>query len=119
MSSESRAKTQTGEVINYMQVNANTFADFYRYANYIWAGPLEIIFSLTILYFYIGNAMFVGLGVMAILGPLNSYFAHCFSRAQADKLVVSDSRIKILNEVLGGKPSLSFYLLFNNLFYHS
>ena len=53
--------------------------------------------------------MFSGLAVMILLVPLNSYFAHKFSIAQHKKLIVSDSRIKIINEVLNGIKVIKFY----------
>lgn len=109
MSSESRAKTQSGEIINLMQVNANTIADFAKYANYTWAAPLEILLSVIVLYFYIGNAIFAGIAAMAVMAPLNSWLAHKISIYQADKLVISDSRIKIINEVLNGIKVIKFY----------
>jgi hypothetical protein len=54
------------------------------------------------LWFYIGNAMFAGVIALAILIPLNSYFANQYSVAQMKKLEISDSKIKIINEVLNG-----------------
>ena len=85
-----------------MQVNANTLSEFSKFANYIWSGPLEIILSLIILYMYIGNTVFAGIAVMIVVTPINSYIAHRFSLDQENKLVVSDSRIKVINEVLNG-----------------
>jgi hypothetical protein len=53
--------------------------------------------------------VFAGIGVMAIMLPFNSYFANRFSIDQANKLEVSDTRIKIINEVLSGIKVIKFY----------
>mgnify|MGYP002789196774 CR=1 FL=1 len=67
LSNQSRLKTQTGEIINLMQVNANSFTELARFGNNLWAAPVEIILSFFILYKFIGYAVFAGLGAMLIL----------------------------------------------------
>ncbi len=85
-----------------MQVNANALAEFARFSNFLWGAPIEIAISLSMLWFYIGNAIFVALGALVVLMPINTLSARYFSKAQEKKLLLSDSRIKILNEILNG-----------------
>ena len=85
-----------------MQINSNAVCEFSRLGMYIWGAPIEIALSLALLWFYLGNAVFAGLGALIILMPFNSYFANRFSKAHEKKLQISDSRIKILNEILNG-----------------
>jgi ATP-binding cassette subfamily C (CFTR/MRP) protein 4 len=84
------------------KVNANSFVEFLKQLNYLWASLLEIILSNFILWVYLGNAALVGMLALVILLPLNSYFAHQYSVAQLKKLRISDSKIKIINKVLNG-----------------
>ena len=109
LSDEARAETQTGEMINLMQVDANSFAEYHRVANILWSGVLDVIISFAVLYAYIGNAVFAGIGALMILVPLNLFFAHKLSIASEKKLEVSDSRMKIINEVLNGIKVIKFY----------
>jgi hypothetical protein len=61
------------------------------------------------LYFYIGVAVFAGLGAMVLLLPLNAIMAKFYNEAQTEKLKFSDTRIKIINEVLSGIKVIKLY----------
>jgi hypothetical protein len=61
------------------------------------------------LYFYMGVAIFAGLGALVLLLPLNAIIAKIYNEAQTKKLKFSDTRIKIINEVLSGIKVIKLY----------
>nr|UOU03334.1 ATP-binding cassette subfamily C1-1 [Brachionus rubens] len=118
LSTESRRKATTGEILNLMQVNTHIFVELSMYGHQLWSGPIKVILSSVILWFYLGPAVFAGLGAMAVLVPLNSIFMGHYSKAETRKLKFKDSKMKILNEVLNGIKVIKFYgweISFENL----
>ena len=102
MSTESKQKTTSGEIMNLIQLNAESFVRATSFLHMVYGAVVEVILAILFLWFYIGVAAFVGLGTMIILGPLNSYFTHKFSNAESKKYEKKDERIKKLNEILNG-----------------
>lgn len=100
------------------QIDAQQFVDFAWFGNALWTSPLELLVAAVILWFYLGNAIFAGIGLLAVLLPLNSFTARMASRAQARKLVINDSRVKTINEILSGIKVIKLYgweISFQNL----
>ncbi|CAF1007103.1 unnamed protein product, partial [Brachionus calyciflorus] len=109
LSNESRRKATTGEILNLMQVNTHKFVELSMHGHQVWSGPIKIIAASVLLWYYIGPAVFAGLGVMAILAPLNSIFMTKYSKAETEKLKHQDAKMKILNEILNGIKMIKFY----------
>jgi hypothetical protein len=61
------------------------------------------------LWFYMGPAIFAGLGVMIFILPFNALMAKLYDKFQTKKLKISDNRIKIINEVLSGIKVIKLY----------
>ncbi|RNA33218.1 multidrug resistance-associated 1 isoform X1 [Brachionus plicatilis] len=109
LSTESRRKATTGEILNLMQVNTQIFIELSQYGHQVLTAPIKIIASTILLWNYIGPAVFAGLAAMAILVPLNSLFTNQYFKAESEKLKFNDSKMKILNEVLNGIKVIKFY----------
>lgn len=93
-----------------MQVNTQIFIELSQYGHQVWTAPVKIILSSVLLWMYIGRAVLAGLVTMIVLVPLNSIFMGKYTKAESEKLVFKDSRMKILNEVLNGiKVDLNKY----------
>lgn len=85
-----------------MQVNTQSIVDFALYFHSVWSSPLEIALSFLLLYFYIGWAMFAGLGALLVLLPYNGYITGELKKVETSKIKAKDSRIKMINEILKG-----------------
>ncbi len=70
LSSAGRSGSTTGEVLNYMQLDAQRVADLMLFVNVLWSGLLQIVGYMALLYSYIGWSVFGGLAVMIGLIPL-------------------------------------------------
>ena len=102
LSTESKQKTTSGEIMNLIQLNAESFVKATSFLHMVYGAAIETILVIIFLWFYIGVAAFVGLGTMIVLGPLNSFFTTKFSNAESKKYEKKDERIKKLNEILNG-----------------
>ena len=115
MSLESRKISTIGEMTNLMQVDSESFPELMWQSISLITALYAIIGSAVILWFYIGPAVFAGIGALVILIPINSFIATKLGQANRQKLEASDSRIKIINEVLNGIKVIYFAFLFLNL----
>lgn len=57
----------TGEITNYMAVDAKRFADAMPWLKDLWSLPLQIAVSIYLLFRVVGKAMFAGLSVMLFM----------------------------------------------------
>lgn len=109
MSTSSRKGATTGEIVNLMQVNTQTFVDLTPYLNMLWSAPLQIILSLAMLWRYLGVASLAGLATMIVFIPINIFLSNRTKVLQTQKLKLQDSRIKLTNEMLNGMKVLKLY----------
>lgn len=109
MTTASRKGATTGEIVNLMQVNTQTFVDLTTYLNMLWSAPLQIIISVAMLWRYLGVASLAGLATMILFIPINIYLSNKSKMLQISKLKYQDSRIKLTNEILNGIKVLKLY----------
>ncbi|RKP26406.1 P-loop containing nucleoside triphosphate hydrolase protein, partial [Syncephalis pseudoplumigaleata] len=96
------AATSTGEVVNLVSNDAQCFETASVMAHFIWAGPIEIILVMAVLYWRIGWAAFVGIGVLVWLFPLHSVFARRYSHLRQKTSSYRDDRIRTVGDLLAG-----------------
>ena len=102
MSTQSRKTTNSGEIVNLMQINTDDLVKVPMYFHYIYGSAIEVALTVILLWFYIGVGAFTGLATLILLGPLNSFFSRRFAKYQMEKLKEKDVKVKIINEVLNG-----------------
>ncbi|XP_074649425.1 multidrug resistance-associated protein 1-like isoform X1 [Tubulanus polymorphus] len=109
LSSASKRKSTTGEVVNLMSVDAQRFLELTMYLNMIWSAPFQITVSMYFLWYTLGPAVLAGLGVMILMLPINAVLAHFTRKFQIAQMKEKDERIKLMNEVLNGIKVLKLY----------
>ncbi len=69
------SETAIGQMINLISNDANRFDQVFLFIHYLWIGPLIIILTTIVLYYYIGVSSLVGLViVVCLLVPLQSTY---------------------------------------------
>jgi len=109
LSTAARKQATVGEMTNLVAVNAQTCADLTTYLNVLWSSPLQMAIAIYMLWQYLGVAALIGVGTMGVFIPMNLLLANWTKKLQTKKLKVQDSRIKMMNEILGGIKVLKFY----------
>ena len=102
MNNRSRTESTVGEIVNYMSVDTEHIQDLIGYLWSLWSSPLQIIVSLTLLYYTVGYSMFAGLGIMILLVPINGVIMAKAQTLQKQMMEQKDSRIKMITEILNG-----------------
>lgn len=71
LSNEGRAAKSTGDIVNYMAVDAQRLQDLTQFGQQLWSAPLQITLCMASLYNLVGVSAFAGVGVMVLMIPIN------------------------------------------------
>ena len=109
ISNRGRQQYTTGEITNLMSVDSTRLQTLTPYLHMMWSAPLQISVSMYLLYQQIGPSVFVGLGFMILMVPLNAVLMKRLSKFQKDMMVNKDRRLKLMSEILGGIRIIKFF----------
>ncbi|KAH9331197.1 hypothetical protein KI387_003305, partial [Taxus chinensis] len=100
LSSQSRQKHTSGEIINYMSVDAERIGDFSWYLHEFWNVPLQVLLGLFILYKSLGLASLAGLAATMIVMIGNIPIGNLQEKFQDGIMEAKDERMKATAEIL-------------------
>ncbi|XP_054875423.1 multidrug resistance-associated protein 1-like isoform X2 [Amphiprion ocellaris] len=109
MSSAARQQGTLGEIINLISADTQKLMDFVVYFNSVWIAPIEIALCFYFLWQLLGLPALAGITAVVLIFPLNGIIAKIRSKLQEVQMKFTDSRIKLMNEILGGVKILKFY----------
>ncbi|KAM3608366.1 uncharacterized protein V6R79_023940 [Siganus canaliculatus] len=103
------AKTTTGQIVNLLSNDVKTFDEVTLYLHFLWIGPLQAATVIVLLLYAIGPSCLAGMAVFLILMPVQSLFGRLFSTLRAETAVLTDDRIRTMNEVISGIRVIKMY----------
>ncbi|NXI34942.1 MRP3 protein, partial [Galbula dea] len=109
ITNSAKRSSTIGEIVNLMSVDAQRFTDLMTFLNMLWSAPLQIFLALYFLWQTLGPSVLAGVAVMVLLIPFNSAIAMKTRAFQVEQMRYKDSRIKLMNEILGGIKVLKLY----------
>ncbi|KAM4521267.1 multidrug resistance-associated protein 1-like, partial [Odontesthes bonariensis] len=109
MSSAARQQCNVGEIINLVSADTQKLMDFVVYFNSVWIAPIEMALCFYFLWQLLGPPALAGTATVLLIFPLNGFIAKVRSKLQEVQMTFTDSRIKLMNEILGGVKILKFY----------
>ncbi|KAF9942250.1 hypothetical protein BGZ67_002583 [Mortierella alpina] len=109
LSSAAKQKSTAGEINNHMSVDSERWSEALVFMPMFISIPIELIIAIWMLYQQISWSVFVGLGTIIILTPVQGIIAKFFMKAKAQKLEAMDGRIRIMNEILSGIKIVKLY----------
>jgi len=100
----------SGAIINLMAVDSFKVSEVSAYLHFLWAEtPVQLVFSITLLYQLLGYSSIAGIGTMIVLAPINFIISKQFSRIQKQILAATDARIHTTNEVLSNIRIIKYF----------
>ncbi|CAK4776766.1 unnamed protein product, partial [Aphanomyces euteiches] len=103
LGASSLGKKSTGEISNYFSADIRTIVSFSTLANQLWILPIQIMFTLGLLYSVIGWSTFVGAGVMALSLIANQWVSNGVQSSFGSMMEQRDKkkkkRMKTVNEI--------------------
>ena len=109
LSPTSRQAFSTGMIINMFSADTRQIQAFLFFMNNVLLAPFQIAVSIWLIYRQVQVAVFVGLGFMLVMLPLNSMFFFFLTKYRKIKVQISDKRVKLMNEVLTGIRIIKYY----------
>ena len=77
--------------------------------NNVVVAPFQILLALALAYQQVGVVMFIGLGFIVVLIPINGFILVALNTIRRKKVEVTDGRVKLINEILGGIRVIKYY----------
>ncbi|KAM4068082.1 ABC transporter transmembrane domain-containing protein [Hirsutella rhossiliensis] len=109
LSSEGRASKTTGDIVNYMAVDAQRLQDLTQFAQQAWSAPFQIIICMVSLYNLVGWSMMAGIVVMIVMMPVQGFVARIMKNLQKDQMKNKDARSRLINEIITNMKSIKLY----------
>ncbi|KAL4194336.1 hypothetical protein AMTRI_Chr05g68090 [Amborella trichopoda] len=100
LSSLGRRRHSTGEVVNYISVDAYRLGEFPWWFHMAWSSLLQLFFALLILFQTVGWGALPGLVPIFILSLLNIPIAKILKNCQSHFMQAQDERLRATSEVL-------------------
>ncbi|XP_036735437.2 ATP-binding cassette sub-family C member 3 isoform X3 [Manis pentadactyla] len=104
-----KRESTVGEIVNLISVDAQRFMDLAPFLNLIWSAPLQVILAIYFLWQILGPSVLAGVALIVLLIPLNGAVAMKMRAFQVEQMKSKDSRIRLMNEILGGIKVLKLY----------
>lgn len=109
LSNEGRATKTTGDIVNYMAVDAQRLQDLTQFAQQLWSAPFQITICMISLYQLVGWSMLSGIAVMIVMIPINGFIARFMKRLQKDQMKNKDARSRLIAEIINNMKSIKLY----------
>ncbi|KAK2494136.1 hypothetical protein MC885_020262 [Smutsia gigantea] len=104
-----KRESTVGEIVNLMSVDAQRFMDLAPFLNLIWSAPLQVTLAMYFLWQNLGPSVLAGVTLIVLLIPLNGAVAMKMRAFQVEQMQYKDSRIRLMNEILGGIKVMKLY----------
>ncbi|XP_055640688.1 ATP-binding cassette sub-family C member 4-like [Toxorhynchites rutilus septentrionalis] len=101
--------TSPGKVVNLMSNDVNRFDIVSYILSFMWSSPLVTIIVLVLLWYEVGWAGPIGLVVVFIVTPIQSFFGKLTSRYRLQTALKTDERIRLMDEIISGIQVIKMY----------
>ncbi|XP_069389413.1 ATP-binding cassette sub-family C member 4 isoform X1 [Paralichthys olivaceus] len=109
LNNKALAKTTTGQIVNLVSNDVNKFDEVTLYLHFLWIAPLQAATVVWLLMYTIGPSCLAGMAVFFFVMPVQTMFGRLFSRLRADTAMLTDERIRTMNEVITGIRVIKMY----------
>ncbi|KAG8235221.1 hypothetical protein J437_LFUL015913 [Ladona fulva] len=109
LSKSSLGKTTVGQIVNLMSNDVSRFDFIMIFAHYLWMAPLQSLIITYILYTKLGLSALIGVLVMILTIPLQSWLGKRTAVLRAKTAVRTDERVKLMSEIIIGIQVIKMY----------
>ncbi|KAE8696405.1 GTP cyclohydrolase I [Hibiscus syriacus] len=95
-----RRRHSSGEIVNYIAVDAYRLGEFPRWFHLTWSLVLQIFMSIGVLFSVVGVGAIAGIVPLVICGFLNMPLAKIMQKYQSQFMISQDERLRATSEIL-------------------
>ncbi|XP_057976942.1 ABC transporter C family member 8 [Malania oleifera] len=100
LSSLGRRRHSTGEIVNYIAIDAYRMGEFPWWFHSTWSLAVQLFLSIGVLFGVVGLGAITGLVPLLICGLLNVPFAKILQQCQSQFMIAQDERLRSTSEIL-------------------
>ena len=100
LSSLGRRRHSTGEIVNYVAIDAYRMGECLWWFHTTWCSGVQFFLAIAVLFKVIGFGALPGLVPLLICGVLNVPFAKLLQKCQFQFMMAQDERIRATSEIL-------------------
>ncbi|KAF5793382.1 putative ABC-type xenobiotic transporter [Helianthus annuus] len=100
LSSFGRKRHSTGEVVNYIAVDAYRMGEFPLWVHVGWTSFVQLFLAIGVLFSVVGVGVLPGLVPLFLCGILNVPFAISLQKCQLQFMIAQDKRLRSTSEIL-------------------
>ncbi|TYJ13682.1 hypothetical protein E1A91_A10G066700v1, partial [Gossypium mustelinum] len=100
LSSSGRRRHSTGDIVNYIAVDAYRMGEFPWWFHSTWSLVLQLFMSIGMLFSVVGFGAILGTVPLAICGFLNTPFEKIIQKCQSEFMISQDERLRAISEIL-------------------
>ncbi|KAH1048142.1 hypothetical protein J1N35_038926, partial [Gossypium stocksii] len=100
LSSSGRRRHSTGDIVNYIAVDAYRMGEFPWWFHSAWSLVLQLFMSIGVLFSVVGFGATLGTVPLAICGFLNTPFAKIIQKCQSEFMISQDDILRAISEIL-------------------
>lgn len=100
LSSLGRRRHSTGEIVNYIGVDAYRMGEFPLWVHVFWTSFIQLFLAIGVLYSVVGIGVLPGLIPLVLCGLLNVPFAVALQKCQLQFMIAQDKRLRSTSEIL-------------------
>ncbi|KAJ6216249.1 hypothetical protein RDWZM_007406 [Blomia tropicalis] len=101
--------TTIGQILNLMSNDVSRLDEFCIIGSYMIVAPIQTCIGMYICYLYLGPVCFIGLGILFLFIPSNSFTGRIFLKLRTKVATLSDTRIRVINEIIKGMRVIKMY----------
>jgi ATP-binding cassette, subfamily C (CFTR/MRP), member 4 len=109
LSATALGNTSVGKVVNLLSNDVSRFDIVSVFINSMWLAPLLTIIVAILLYNEVGTAGLIGMLVIAVVTPIQSYTGKLTSKFRLQTALRTDERIRLMDEIINGIQVIKFY----------
>ncbi|KAG8228792.1 hypothetical protein J437_LFUL006671 [Ladona fulva] len=109
LSSTALGETAIGKIVNLLSNDVARFDIVAITINYLWISPLAAILVAYMVYQHIGIAGIIGIAVVFIIVPLQSWTGKLSSIFRTRSAVRTDERVRLMDEIVRGIRVIKMY----------
>ncbi|KAK9069721.1 hypothetical protein SSX86_010115 [Deinandra increscens subsp. villosa] len=100
LSNLGKKRHSTGEVVNYIVIDAYRMGEFPMWFHFAWSCSVQLFLSIGILFSVVGLGVLPGVVPLVLCGLLNLPFAKAMQKSQLEFMVAQDKRLRSTSEIL-------------------
>ncbi|XP_059609695.1 probable multidrug resistance-associated protein lethal(2)03659 [Phlebotomus argentipes] len=98
-----------GKVVNLLSNDVNRFDMVSVFVNWLWSAPLLALTIGYILYELVGVPALIGIAIVLIVMPLQSFTGRLASKYRLQTALKTDERVRFIDEVISGVQVIKMY----------